>query len=76
MIELNEIGLLRIWHILGDPKSIPPIPPLIPISKSTWWEGIKTGRFPQPIKLGPRTTAWTVESIRDLIAKQQGAEFG
>jgi len=39
----------------------------IPVSKSTWWAGIKDGRFPQPIKLGPRITAWRVEDIRALI---------
>lgn len=39
----------------------------IPVSKSTWWAGIKDGRFPQPIKLGPRITAWRVEDIRTLI---------
>lgn len=39
----------------------------IPVSKSTWWAGIKDGRFPRPIKLGPRITAWRVEDIRTLI---------
>lgn len=39
----------------------------IPVSKSTWWAGIKDGRFPQPVKLGPRITAWRVEDIRSLI---------
>ena len=39
----------------------------IPVSKSTGWAGIKDGRFPQPIKLGPRITAWRVEDIRALI---------
>lgn len=40
----------------------------IPISKSSWWSGVKSGRYPQPVKLGPRTTAWRVEDIRKLIA--------
>lgn len=39
----------------------------IPVSKSTWWAGIKDGRFPKPIKLGPRITAWRVEDIKTLI---------
>ena len=71
MYQLPETGFMRLPQILGNPKSKPPTPPLIPVSKSTWWNGIKTGRFPQPIKLGPRTTVWTVESIRLLIAQQQ-----
>ena len=39
----------------------------IPVSKSTWWAGIKDGRFPKPVKLGPRITAWRVEDIRAMI---------
>jgi prophage regulatory protein len=30
---------------------------------------VKDGRFPKPVKLGPRITAWRVEDIRELIAK-------
>jgi prophage regulatory protein len=40
---------------------------VIPVSKSTWWQGIREGRFPQPVKLGRRITAWRVEDIRALI---------
>ena len=40
----------------------------IPVSKSTWWAGVKSGRYPKPVKLGPRITAWRVEDIRALIA--------
>lgn len=72
MYVLSETGFLRLSQILGNSKTNPPTPPLIPISKSTWWDGIKTGRFPKPIKLGPRTTVWAVESIRALIAQQAG----
>jgi prophage regulatory protein len=64
---LPETGYVRLPQILGDPKAEPPTPPIIPVSKSTWWQGIKTGRFPKPIKLGPRIAAWRVEDIRDLI---------
>jgi prophage regulatory protein len=38
----------------------------IPVGKSTWWAGVKSGRFPKPHKLGPRITAWTDEDIRTL----------
>lgn len=44
-----------------------------PVKKSTWWAGVKSGRFPQPVKLGPRMTAWKVEDIRALIAHAGGA---
>ena len=65
--ELPEIGYLRLPQIIGDPKADPPIPPVIPVSKSSWWAGVKSGRFPKPVKLGPRTTAWLVEDISALV---------
>ena len=54
---LPEVGFVRLPDILK----------IFPVSKSTWWAGIKTGRFPAPVKLGPKTTAWRVEHIRQLI---------
>jgi len=42
---------------------LPQVLKLIPVSKATWWNGCKTGRFPKPFKLGPRTTAWKVKDI-------------
>jgi prophage regulatory protein len=65
MVQLPSEGYLRLPQILGNPKAN--IPALIPISKSSWWAGIKAGRYPKGVKLGPRTTVWTVESIRALI---------
>lgn len=41
---------------------------LLPISRSTWLQGVRTGKFPKPVKLGPKTTVWRVEDIRALIA--------
>lgn len=41
---------------------------LLPISRSTWLNGVRSGKFPKPVKLGPRTTVWRVEDIRTLIA--------
>lgn len=72
--SLPETGFLRLSHIIGNPKANPPIPPIIPVGKTTWWEGCKSGRFPKPIKAGERTTFWRVEDIRGLIErlKQNG----
>jgi predicted DNA-binding transcriptional regulator AlpA len=64
---LPETGYVRLPQIIGNPKANPPISAVIPVSKSTWWNGIKDGRFPQSVKLGPRTTVWRVEDIRRLI---------
>lgn len=54
---LPDAGFVRLPVVLS----------VIPVSKSTWWSGIKTGKFPAPIKLGPRTTCWRVEDIQALI---------
>jgi predicted DNA-binding transcriptional regulator AlpA len=68
MNQLPETGFLRIKQIIGNPDAKPPIPAVIPVSKSTWWAGVKSGRYPQPVKkLGQRITAWRVEDIRTLI---------
>lgn len=68
MNQLPETGFLRLAQIIGNPKSKPPIPPIIPVKKSCWWAGCKSGRFPKPLKIGNgRGTFWRVEDIRVLI---------
>lgn len=74
MHQLPSTGYLRLSQIIGSPgkpaadPSIPPTPAIIPVSKSTWWAGVRTGRYPQPTRsLGKRITAWRVEDIRALI---------
>jgi predicted DNA-binding transcriptional regulator AlpA len=62
--SLPETGFLRIGSVLAPRGPIP-------VSKSTWWAGVRTGRYPKPVKLGPRITAWRVEDIRDLIEKPE-----
>jgi prophage regulatory protein len=69
LIQLPETGFLRLSQIVGNPKAEPPVPAVIPIGRSSWWEGVRAGRFPKPLKLGPRTTVWRVEDIRELIAR-------
>jgi prophage regulatory protein len=49
-------GFVRLRSILA------PTGP-IPVARSTWWAGVKSGRFPRPVKLGPRITAWRAEDI-------------
>ncbi len=60
--QLPQTGFVRLPAILN----------VYPVGKSTWWEGVGTGRFPQPVKLGTRTTAWRVEDIVALIERTQG----
>lgn len=40
---LPETGFVRLQSIIGDPKSNPPVPAIIPVSKSTWWAGGNPG---------------------------------
>ena len=58
-------GLVRLHQILA------PAGP-IPVSKATWWQGVKEGRYPQPIKLGERITCWRAEEIRKLWELDEG----
>ncbi|WP_294226553.1 AlpA family phage regulatory protein [uncultured Shimia sp.] len=62
--DFPRTGFVRLSQILA------PAGP-IPVSKSTWWQGVKDGRFPQPQKLGPRTTVWKVEHIRALFEDRE-----
>lgn len=67
-LQIPATGYLRLPQIIGNRKSTPPTPPIIPVSKSTWWAGVRSGRYPQPTRaLGARITAWRAEDIRALI---------
>jgi predicted DNA-binding transcriptional regulator AlpA len=57
-------GLVRLNKILAPRGPVP-------VSKSAWWKGVAEGRFPQPVKLGPRTTAWRATDIRRLYEQTE-----
>ncbi|MGA2871203.1 MAG: AlpA family phage regulatory protein [Verrucomicrobiota bacterium] len=48
---------------------LPQILEMIPVSKSTWWEGVKSGRYPKAVKLSANCTAWRVEDIHALVRR-------
>jgi prophage regulatory protein len=60
--DFPKAGFVRLTGILAPDGPVP-------VSKSTWWAGVKDGRFPKPVKLGARITAWRVEDIRALLEK-------
>lgn len=62
---LPTTGFLRLKQIIGDRKK--GTPSLIPVGSTTWWAGVKDGRYPPGYKISARTTAWRVEDIRALI---------
>jgi predicted DNA-binding transcriptional regulator AlpA len=58
MNDIPETGFLRLAQVLS----------IIPLGKTCWWEGVRSGRFPRPVKLSARCTAWRAEDIRQLIS--------
>ncbi len=58
MYDIPKTGFLRLRQVLS----------LFPVGKTTWWEGVKSGRYPQGVKLSPRCTAWRAEDIRMLLS--------
>jgi hypothetical protein len=67
MQQLPETGFLRVSQIVGNSRRGDA--PIIPVSKTTWWQGVKDGRFPKPLKLSPNVTVWRVEDVRALIER-------
>lgn len=59
MPEENRSYFMRLPQVLAE----------IPVSKSTWWAGCKSGKYPAPVKLSARTTAWKRMEIEDLCAR-------
>jgi predicted DNA-binding transcriptional regulator AlpA len=57
--SLPETGFVRLPQVLR----------VIPLGKTSWWKGVKSGRFPKPVKLSARCTAWRAEEIRALIQR-------
>lgn len=69
---LPPAGFIRLPQIVGDRKR--GIPAIIPVSKSTWFEGVKSGRYPAGVKLSERCTAWRVSDILALIEQTKSKE--
>lgn len=64
--SINTERLLRLRDIVG-PNG------LLPIARSTWLAGVKDGRYPEPIMLGPRIPVWRYSDIYVLFAAQAKA---
>ena len=65
--RLPEFGYVRLKQFRGDPNADPPCPAIIPVSRTTWYRGIKDGRFPKLVKLSERIAVWRVKDIRALV---------
>ena len=38
-----------------------------PVSRSTWYQGVKDGKYPKPIQLSVRRVAWRYREVIALI---------
>jgi len=72
--KFTKGALLRISQIVGNSNAEPPIPPRIPVAKSTWWLWVKTGKAPAPIKLSDRVTVWRASDIDAFIETLAAAQ--
>jgi len=61
----DELGYMRLPEVLA----------LFPVSKSTWWEGVRIQRYPRPVKIGPRITAWRKRDIHRLLENPENSHF-
>ena len=63
---MTEItGFYSLRQIIGDSTSNTPA--IIPVGATTWWNGVKSGRYPKGIKISARRTAWRCEEIQALL---------
>ncbi len=70
---VSPLRFYRLKDIIGDDKN--GIPGIIPVSKTAWYRGIREGKFPKPVKLSERTTAWRSTDIDALVERlSEGVE--
>jgi prophage regulatory protein len=62
---IPETGFVRLPQVLA----------VIPVCKSSWWEGVREGRFPKPVRLTARSVGWRAEDIRNLIKRLAAQTF-
>ena len=74
--NLPEYGFLSLYQIIGNKSVNNPIPAIIPVSKSTWWAGVKSGLYPKPYKIGEKRVAWKVSEIKNFIDSVEPSEGG
>lgn len=46
---------------------LPAVLAVFPVGRSTWWDGVQTGKYPPSVKLSEGVTAWQAEHIHALI---------
>ena len=64
-VKLPVTGFLTLRQIIGDKETNTLA--LIPVSRTTWWRGVKSGIYPKGVKISARRTAYRAEDIQSLI---------
>lgn len=65
---LPDAAYVRASELIRSAKN--PAAPL-PFSPSTLWRLVKEGKFPAPLKLGIKTSAWQVGHVRRWLTQQE-----
>jgi len=78
--DITHDVLLRIEQIIGTAaakphkakyqqvrREAPFYEPIFPVGRSTWYAGVRSGRYPAPVKLSERCSAWKKSEIDELI---------
>jgi prophage regulatory protein len=55
--NISDDSLLRVAQILR----------FIPVSRSHWWQGVRTGKYPPGFKLSERIHVWPGRDIKLII---------
>jgi len=64
MQKITHSGFLPLSWIIGNASK--GIQHLIPVSRATWYAGIKSGKFPKPIRLSEGVSVWRTSDIDTL----------
>ena len=68
MVRVYQDSFYRLKQIIGDKNK--DIPPIVPVSQSTWWLGVKSGKFPKPLKLSEGVTVWRGGDLLELLNRK------
>ena len=68
MVRVYQDSFYRLKQIIGDKNK--DILPIVPVSQSTWWLGVKSGKFPKPIKLSEGVTVWRGGDLLELLNRK------
>jgi prophage regulatory protein len=69
--NIPDDAWLRLPHIVGDKKQ--GIAPLLPVSRSTWLNGVRDEIYPKGTLISKRLRAWRGKDVKAVLAKMSQA---